>query len=303
MTRLLLTGANGQLGFELKRALAPLGEVIACTRQQMDLAQERGILDTLNTVRPDIIINPAAYTAVDQAENEPEQAQAINHHALAIMANWAAKHKVRLVHYSTDYVFDGSKNTAYTEDDPANPQSVYGLSKWLGEEAIRAAHPQHLILRTSWVFGAHGNNFLKTILRLAQQRDSLSVVADQIGSPTSAALIADVSAEIIRNHLLNSSTAYGTYHLTAQGTSSWYHYAQYVVSQAIAKGFALQLSANAIQPIPSAQYPLPAKRPNNSQLNCSKLIKQFSMELPAWQRGVEQVLDQLRTVDDGKTDR
>lgn len=294
MNRILITGSNGQVGFELKRALAPLGEVVALTRQEMDLADPDSVLAALNHYQPAIIVNPAAYTAVDKAETEVELAMAVNARAPGVMAGWAAQHDALLIHYSTDYVFDGSKDGSYCEDDAANPQSVYGRSKWQGEEAVRARTAHHLILRTSWVAGAHGGNFLKTILKLAHERNSLNIVADQIGAPTSAALIADVTAQLIsRYRLPTHKFDYGTYHLTASGETSWYDYARFVVQLAEQQRYPLRLAASAIRPIPASAYPLLASRPANSRLDCSKLSRHFGLALPHWQQGVAHVVSQL----------
>ncbi|ENN85614.1 dTDP-4-dehydrorhamnose reductase [Rhizobium freirei PRF 81] len=296
MSAVLITGANGQVGFELQRALAPLGGVMAFTRAEMDLASEAGILAALREHKPHIIVNPAAYTAVDRAESDAELAMAVNASAPGLMARWVADNGAWLVHYSTDYVFDGTKADPYVEGDVVNPQSVYGESKWLGEEAVRASGARHAILRTSWVYGRHGSNFLKTILRLAQERDALNVVADQMGAPTSAALIADVTRTIVER-LASSQTAddlCGTYHLTAQGSTSWHGYATHIVREASARNFNLKLSLDALKPISTAEYPTPAKRPANSRLDCTKLMDRFGVALPAWQSGVEDVLARLR---------
>ncbi|MCW3482217.1 dTDP-4-dehydrorhamnose reductase [Neisseriaceae bacterium JH1-16] len=294
MTRILITGANGQVGFELQRALAPLGEILACDRLQLDLADSANLEVVLNRFQPDIIVNPAAYTAVDHAETEQAAAMAINVIVPAQLATWAAQHDALLVHYSTDYVFDGQKEGAYIEDDAANPQSVYGRSKWQGEQAIRASGCRQLILRTSWVVGAHGNNFLKTILHLARERASLSIVSDQIGAPTSAALIADVTSQLLGRYLHQpSSFPFGTYHLTASGSTSWHGYARHVVTLAEQAGFELALHPDTIQPIPTSGYPLPASRPANSRLSCDKLSKTFGLTLPDWQQGVDYVFAQL----------
>lgn len=291
---ILVTGANGQVGFELQRALAPLGTISAVTRAEMDLANEASILAVLEERRPGIIVNPAAYTAVDRAESEKEQAMAVNTAAPGVLARWAADHGALLVHYSTDYVFDGSKADPYVESDPVNPQSVYGESKWLGEEAVRSAGGAHVVLRTSWVYGHHGSNFLKTILRLAGERSSLNVVADQIGAPTSAALIADVTRRVIGlASAPGAADLSGTYHLSAQGSTSWHGYAAHIVREAAARGFNLALTLDALKPIPTTDYPTPAKRPQNSRLSCAKLTDCFDLPLPTWQEGVNDVIDRL----------
>jgi len=291
---ILVTGANGQVGFELQRALAPLGTIAAVTRAEMDLANEASILAVLEERKPAIIVNPAAYTAVDRAESEKEQAMAVNASAPGVLARWAADHGALLVHYSTDYVFDGSKADPYVEGDPINPQSVYGESKWLGEEAVRSAGGAHVILRTSWVYGHHGSNFLKTILRLAGERSALSVVADQIGAPTSAALIADVTRRVLElASTPGAADVSGTYHLSAQGETSWHGYAAHIVREAAARGFNLALTLDALKSIPTADYPTPAKRPQNSRLSCVKLTDRFGLTLPAWQEGVDDVISKL----------
>lgn len=291
---ILLTGVNGQLGHQLRTALASLGNIVALNRTELDLSQTDSILQALERHQPDIIVNPAAYTAVDRAESEVEQARSVNAAAPALLAQWAAKRQALLLHYSTDYVFDGAGERPWREDDPARPRSVYGQSKWEGEEAVRAAAPRHLILRTSWVFGAHSGNFLKTILRLAQERDNLRVVADQIGAPTSTALIANVTAALLRDYLRKPADfAYGSYHLAAQGETSWHGYARFLVAEAEKLGFPLWLSPADITPIATADYPLPAPRPANSRLDCAKLQRTFGLTLPRWESGVEQVLAEL----------
>ncbi|MBB4567832.1 dTDP-4-dehydrorhamnose reductase [Rhizobium leucaenae] len=294
MSALLITGVNGQVGFELQRSLAPLGKIVAMTRAEMDLSDEASILSVLREHRPGIIVNPAAYTAVDRAESEKEQAMAVNATAPGLLARWAADNGAFLVHYSTDYVFDGMKEDPYVESDPVNPQSVYGESKWLGEEAVRSAGAPHVILRTNWVYGHHGNNFLKTILRLAQERSALNVVADQIGAPTSAALIADVTRRIVEVvGGPNAPDVSGTYHLSAEGTTSWHGYAAHIVREASAKNFNLALTLDALKAISTAEYPTPAKRPQNSRLDCTKLTDCFGLRLPAWQEGVTEVIERL----------
>ena len=291
---ILLTGVNGQLGHQLRTALASLGNIVALNRTELDLSQTDSILQALERHQPDIIVNPAAYTAVDRAESEVEQARSVNAAAPALLAQWAARRQALLLHYSTDYVFDGAGERPWREDDPVQPRSVYGQSKWEGEEAVRAAAPRHLILRTSWVFGAHGGNFLKTILRLAQERDNLRVVADQIGAPTSTALISEVTAALLRDYLRKPTDfAYGSYHLAAQGETSWHGYARFLVAEAEKLGFPLRLSPADITPIATADYPLPAPRPANSRLDCAKLQRTFGLTLPRWESGVEQVLAEL----------
>lgn len=299
MKQILITGANGQLGHELQSALAPLGKVIALCRRELDLADPDAIRAALDRYQPAIIVNAAAYTAVDRAESEPEQAFAVNACAPGLLAEWAQRHEALLVHYSTDYIFDGSKPEPYVEDDEASPLSVYGRSKWEGEQAVRACCARHLILRTSWVFGRHGGNFLKTILRLAKERSSLSIVADQIGAPTAAALIAEVTARLLSDYADDpASFPYGTYHLTASGATSWYDYARFVVGLAEQAGLPLRLKAADILPIPASGYPLPAQRPANSRLDCGKLQQTLGLALPDWRDGVERVVAELRAGDE-----
>ncbi|HGL6714425.1 dTDP-4-dehydrorhamnose reductase [Burkholderia contaminans] len=294
MRRILISGANGQVGFELRRSLAPLGVVTALTRQDMDLGKADGILAVLEREQPDVIVNPAAYTAVDKAESEPDVVRAINGTAPGVMAEWAASNGATMVHYSTDYVFSGSGAAPYRESDPTDPQSVYGLTKWEGEQAVRRSGSRHLILRTSWVVGAHGANFLKTILRLAREREQLKVVADQVGAPTSASLIANVTALLLaRQGDQPDAFAYGTYHLAAGGETTWYEYARYVVASAERSGLALKMKAGDIQPIATHEYPLPAKRPANSRLDCGKLTGAFGLHLPDWRHGVDHVFSEM----------
>ena len=294
MPRILITGSNGQVGFELRRALAPLGDVIALTRRDVDLTDPTSLVAALDRHQPDLIVNPAAYTAVDKAESEPEQARAVNAAAPSVMAQWGAARHVPLVHYSTDYVFEGTGATPYREDAPVSPQSIYGATKCEGENLVRQAGVQHLILRTSWVVGAHGGNFLKTILRLARERDQLRIVADQTGAPTSAALIADVTAHLVARYFADREHfAFGTYHLAASGETNWCEYARYVVALAEVRGIDLKLRPADIVPIKTHEYPLPAKRPMNSRLDCRKLMSTFGITLPDWRNGVDCVFDQL----------
>ncbi|TDR33160.1 dTDP-4-dehydrorhamnose reductase [Hydromonas duriensis] len=296
--RILITGTQGQVGFELMRSLSILGDIIAIDREQMDLTDPQAITCKLDEYAPHIIVNPAAHTAVDKAETDIENAYAINATAVEIMAKWAAAHDALLVHYSTDYVFDGTKNEPYTENDAANPKSVYGQSKLAGEKAVRAHAQRHFILRTSWVYGALGANFLKTMLRLLQTRDSLNIVNDQIGAPTSALLIADVTTQLIAHYLRGihsaDDIAYGTYHLTASGATSWHGYAQFVAELAEQQGLELKVKASQIGGIPSAEYPTPAQRPNNSRLDCHLLESTFNLSLPSWQSGVQHVFNLLQ---------
>ena len=292
--KILVTGKNGQLGFELIRSLAPLGTVVGIDIDECDLQDVSAIEKLLDNVKPDLIVNPAAYTAVDKAETEAALAHAINAQAPEVMAQYAARHNIPIIHYSTDYVFDGLKEGAYLETDEINPRSVYGKTKAMGEEAVRHHAPKHIILRTSWVFGSHGGNFLKTILKLAQERDKLSIVSDQVGSPTSAALLAEVTAEIVKQLFAPAaSDKYGTYHLVTEGYTSWHGYAQFVVARAKAFDFQTKISPEAIVAIKSSEYPVPASRPANSRLDTTKLSKVFSVSLPSWQDEVEKVIHAL----------
>lgn len=292
--RLLLTGCNGQVGFELQRSLAPLGEVIAVDHADCNLADPDAIRGLVRTARPDVIINPAAYTAVDKAESERGLAHAVNAVAPGILGEESAKIGSSVVHFSTDYVFDGAKQGAYLEEDATNPQSVYGHTKRDGELALAQANPHHLILRTSWVVGAHGSNFAKTMLKLAADRDSLSVVADQMGAPTSAALLADLTAHLVRQ-LLGSPAAFpfGTYHCVAAGETNWCDYARYVIGAAIQAGKAMKATPESIRPITTSDYPTPAKRPANSRLDTRKFRDTFGLELPHWRRGLDQILQTI----------
>lgn len=293
--KILLTGKRGQVGFELQRALAPVGEVHAVDQLDCDLADVSAIRALVRTCRPDVIINSAAYTAVDKAESEPALAHAVNAVAPRVFGEEAAMLGAWVVHYSTDYVFDGTKEGAYTEEDLTNPLSVYGHAKRDGEVALQESGARHLIFRTSWVVGAHGNNFAKTILRLGADRDSLNVVADQYGAPTSAALLADVTAQLVRQRQRegNKNFPFGLYHLVAGGETNWCDYARFVVAEARALGKSLKLSPHTIHAIPSSEYPLPAKRPANSWLDTKKLRSHFNLELPDWQVGVRHVLQQI----------
>ena len=293
--KILVTGKNGQVGFELQRALAPLGEVIAVDHAECDLADADAIRALVRRVAPDVIVNPAAYTAVDKAEADAATAFAVNTEAPRVLGEEAARLGALVVHYSTDYVFNGTKEGAYAESDTPDPQSVYGRSKHEGEVALAAANPRHLILRTSWVVGAHGGNFAKTMLRLAGERERLTVVADQFGAPTSAALLADVTAQLIRQHQREGSEGfpYGTYHVAAGGETSWHEYARFVIAEALAAGKPLKATPEAVAPLATADYPTPAKRPANSRLNTARFTDTFGLRLPHWQEGLRHVLQQI----------
>ena len=290
--KILLLGKDGQVGWELQRALTPLGLLTALNRSECDLADPAQIQAVLETHEPEVIVNAAAYTAVDQAETDQALARRINTDAVAELALYAREMGSLLVHYSTDYVFDGTKPEAYVEDDITNPLSVYGQTKLDGENRIRDALCRHLIFRTSWVYGARGGNFAKTILRLAQEREALSVIDDQVGAPTSAELIADVTAHAMRD-VLSGRAPGGTYHLAAAGETSWFGYARLVIEHARRQGLTLSVSDTGLKPIPATEYPLPAKRPQNSRLNTQLLERSFALKLPQWEDGVRRALDEL----------
>jgi len=293
---ILLTGSQGQLGFELRRSLAPLGRVSAVDRARCDLADAAQVRALMQTVRPDIVVNAAAYTAVDRAETEAELAFAVNAEAPGVLAEEAARSGALLVHYSTDYVFDGRKDSPYCENDATAPLSVYGRSKLAGEQAVLERATAALVLRTSWVAGAHGTNFARTILTLARQRDTLRVVADQTGAPTTAALIADVTAQILGRHWLDADRERfpaGLYHLAAAGETSWHGYATTVLRHAAAAGIALTVSPERIEPIPASAYATAAARPANSRLDTTKLRQAFGIHLPDWEDSVRLLLDQM----------
>lgn len=294
--KILLLGKNGQVGWELQRALAPLGEVIACDRNRVDLENFSELRQLVRSVAPEIIVNAAAYTAVDSAESELERAHRINHHAVALLAEESLALNAWLIHYSSDYVFDGARSGFYREDDPAAPQSVYGESKLAGEQAIRDSGCRHFIFRTGWVYAMRGHNFAKTMLKLARQRDELKVVCDQIGAPTGAELIADVTAfclyRLVNNQDLSGSLS-GVYHLAAGGETSWHGYARWLLSEAARYGLPLRVSAGQIQAISSVEFPLPAKRPANSRLDTEKLRTTFGLTLPDWQQPVSRLVAEL----------
>lgn len=296
--KILLLGKNGQVGFELDRSLQPLGQVYALDRHSNadglcgDVANFDAMTHAFDQIRPDIVVNATAYTAVDKAETDTVQAELINHLAVKHLAELAKQHQALLIHYSTDYVFDGTGETAWTEEDNTNPINVYGQTKRQGELALEQSGANFINLRTSWVYGTHGNNFIKTMLKLGASRETLGIIADQIGSPTGASLIADITAQIIRQYQLNStSIEMGHYHLAARGECSWYDYAKFIFD--VAREMGADLMVKQVNAIGTADYPTPAKRPHNSRLNTSKLQRNFSLHLPHWQQGVRQVLGEL----------
>lgn len=296
--KILVLGANGQVGHELLRSLAPLGDLVAATRDgaladgssclRADLADAGSLAQALDEARADVIANAAAWTAVDRAEDEPGLADRINHHAVGEIGTWAARHGARVVHYSTDYVFDGSATRPYREDDATAPLGVYGATKLAGEQALRASGARHLVFRTAWVYAAHGHNFLRTMLRLAGERDELRVVSDQVGAPTPARLIADVTATALASP---PDAPQRTFHLVARGRCSWSGFAAAIVEGAAARG--LIPRAPRVVPIAGADYPTRARRPAYSVLDASRLESAFGLQLPDWRAGLDQVLDEL----------
>lgn len=293
--KILLFGKEGQVGWELQRSLLTVGDVIASEQHELDFENPDDVRGWVRRHEPDIIVNAAAYTAVDQAESEPEKARRINADAVGILAEESKRLNAWFVHYSTDYVFDGEKLGPYVEDDLPNPLSVYGRTKLEGEVRIRDCHVKHLIFRTSWVFATRGKNFAKTMLRLAKEREKLNVIADQHGAPTSAELLADVTALALHRVLQNENPTDlpGTYHLVARGETSWHNYAQYVVTVAREKGIVLRTTPENIYPINTEEYPLPAKRPKSSRLSVSKLTGAFGVNLPDWRHQVRRLIDEL----------
>lgn len=300
--KILLLGKGGQVGWELQRALAPLGTLRAFDRQspgpdeaphlRADLSQPDGVAELVRALRPDVIVNAAAHTAVDKAESEADLALRINAEAPGRIAQEAARIGALLVHYSTDYVFDGGGARPWTEADATGPLNVYGRTKLEGERAIQASGCRHLVLRTSWVYGARGGNFARTMLRLAGEREQLKVIADQIGAPTGADLLADVTAHAIRAAQARPELL-GLYHLAAAGETSWHAYARFVIEWARARGQAIKVAPEAILPIPTSDYPTPARRPLNSRLDTRKLQDAFGLALPHWQQGVERMLTEV----------
>jgi dTDP-4-dehydrorhamnose reductase len=293
--RILITGTTGQIGSALVPPLASLGKVLPVVRRDLDLGLAASIEPMLDRLHPNLIINPAAYTAVDRAEDEPELARAINAVAPGVIARWAAVHKVPFIHFSTDYVFDGSRDSAWREQDPTQPLSVYGVSKLEGEKLIRSANGPHLIVRTSWVYAARGQNFLCTIARLAAERDELRIVNDQVGAPTSARSIAKAIAHLLavgQSDLARYfATAGGIVHLAAAGETSWHGFASEIVKGLQARG--IKLKARAILPIATKDYPTKAVRPRNSRLALDHLAHSFGIIMPDWKESLKQELDEL----------
>jgi dTDP-4-dehydrorhamnose reductase len=286
---ILVLGSRGQVGWELARSLLPLGRVTALGREELDIGDVDALRHTVRASQPDLIVNAAAYTAVDKAETEKEAAFSINAVAAGILAEEAKNCKALLIHYSTDYVFDGLATRPYCETDSTNPQSVYGRSKLAGEEAIVAVGGDHLILRTSWVYGARGHNFLRTILRLAHERDHLRIIADQIGAPTWSRWIADATAQIARQAIqaqVENRFNSGLYHLTSAGETSWHGFASAIIEEYRNMPSAGKLAVQDIEPITTAEYPLPAKRPANSRLDCSKLSADYGIAAPDWRQAL-----------------
>lgn len=296
--KILLLGCNGQVGWELQRSLQPLGEVIACdfdssADRRADFTQPASVAALVDRVRPQIIVNSAAHTAVDKAESEVELARAINATTVGAIAERAAVLGSLLIHYSTDYVYDGSGSLPREESSPTAPLSVYGRTKLEGEELIRASGCRHVILRTSWVYAARGNNFIKTMLRLAAERETLSVIDDQIGAPTGADLLADVTALMIARITARDAHLGGTFHCVAAGETSWFDYARFVIDWARANGQVVKVAPEGLRAVPTSAYPTPAARPLNSRLSTAKLRSTFSLHLPDWRVGVERMLREI----------
>ena len=299
--KILLLGKNGQVGWELQRALQPLGEVTALDRSNNeiglcgDIANFSAIEHVLKQIQPDVVVNATAYTAVDKAESEQDAADLINHTAVAYLAERCKQQNILLIHYSTDYVFDGKGLNAWTEDEVKQPVNYYGRSKRDGEIALENSQVRFINFRTCWVYGTHGHNFIKTMLKLAQTKDELSIIQDQVGVPTGAALIADITAQVLRYYSLQSSeqqaTLHGHYHLAPAGETTWYDSAQFIFAQARQSG--INLAIQRVTPIATSAYPTPARRPLNSRLNTQKLKHTFKLHLPEWQQGVTQVIQEI----------
>jgi dTDP-4-dehydrorhamnose reductase len=294
--KILLFGKNGQVGWELQRSLAPLGELVVLDHDSKDFCGSftdlEGLAKTVRAIKPDVIVNAAAHTAVDKAESEPELVRILNALAPGVLAQEAKRANAWLIHYSTDYVFDGGGKKPWLETDATAPLSVYGTTKLEGEQLIQQSGCQHLIFRTCWVYGARGGNFAKTMLRLARERDSLSVINDQIGAPTGADLLADITAHAIRTAQQRPEVS-GLYHLVAGGETSWYSYASFVIDFAQRAGVELKVASDAIKPVPTSAFPTPAKRPHNSRMDTTKLQRTFGLKMPSWEVGVERMLSEV----------
>ncbi len=295
--KILLLGKNGQVGWELQRSLAVLGEVVALDFDSpgplsADFSKPESLAATVRSVAPQLIVNAAAHTAVDKCESEPNLARALNASSPAVLAREAKTLGAWLVHYSTDYVFDGSGNTPWLEDSTTGPLNVYGATKLEGEEAVRASGCRHLIFRTSWVYGARGGNFAKIMLKLAAERERLTVIDDQFGAPTGADMLADITAHAVRTVAQRAELA-GTYHAVAAGETTWHGYARHVIEFARAAGRPIKVAPEAIEPVPTSAFPTPAKRPGNSRMNTQKLRDSFGLALPTWQTGVDRLLTEV----------
>ena len=296
--KILLFGRNGQVGWELQRSLAPLGELVALDREGEaglcgDLMDAEGVARTIRAVRPDAVVNAAAYTAVDKAESDTDRAMQVNAGTPGVMAQAAAEVGAWFVHYSTDYVFDGSGERPWREGDPTGPLSVYGRTKLAGEQRITAANPRHLVLRTSWVYAARGGNFAKTMLRLARERERLTVIDDQWGAPTGADLLADVTAHALRSLAAGTGGQAGIYHVAAAGETTWNGYARFVVGLAQQAGEKITAGPEHVDPVPTSVFPTPARRPHNSRLDTSRFRSTFGLVLPPWQQGVARMLQEI----------
>jgi dTDP-4-dehydrorhamnose reductase len=294
--KILLLGANGQVGWELQRSLAPLGDLrcadICDTPIKLDLSDKEGLRRWITSERPRWVVNAAAYTAVDQAESRVALAEQVNAEAPGVIASAAAEVGAAVIHYSTDYIFDGSGTHYRDESEPPTPLSVYGRTKWQGEQQLAQGNAQHVILRTSWVYAARGHNFIRTILRLARERETLSIVDDQIGAPTGADLLADITAQAMMQ-LTHGGGRWGTFHAVAAGQTSWFGLAQHVIRYVRERGTPLALKTDGLLPIPTTQYPTPAPRPLNSRLSTALLQGIFGMQLPPWQIGVDRMLAEV----------
>lgn len=295
MRKIVLLGSNGQVGWELQRSLPLLGSLTACDRSQVDLSDLDAVSAYLEQERPDVIVNAAAYNAVELAESSEEDAQKINSHLVKVLAEYAAKNNIWLVHYSTDYVFDGESKSPYTEVDSPRPLNAYGRSKAQGEHVVAVSGCKHLLLRTSWVYSARGRNFAKTMLHLAATKSEFSVVDDQFGAPTSASLVADVTALCLYRVLndAGSEALSGTYHVVASGYASWYEYASYLVSEAIDLGIPLSCTERDIRAVGGSEYPTKAVRPKNSRLDNSKIQNVFGINIPDWKINIKRTLSDI----------